>query len=53
MVLECAIAANADYLVTFNVRDFGESAGFAPKIVTPSEFLRRLDLWLEVRENQQ
>ena len=51
MVLECAVAANADYLVTFNTRDFGMGADFVPKIVTPSEFLVRLESWLETQEN--
>jgi len=51
MVLECAVAAGADYLVTFNTRDFGESASFAPKIVTPSQFLERLEQRLASQEN--
>lgn len=44
MVLECAIAAGADYVVTFNLRDFGAGAGFLPKIVTPAQFLTRLGI---------
>ena len=42
MVLECAIAAGADFLVTFNIRDFSNGAGFTPQIVTPAQFLLRL-----------
>lgn len=42
MVLECAITAGADFLVTFNIRDFSNGAGFTPQIVTPAQFLMRL-----------
>lgn len=41
-VLECAVAASADFLVTFNTRDFAQGQTFAPRIVTPSEFLQVL-----------
>ncbi len=42
MVLECAVAAGAHFLITFNTRDFGGGAGFLPEIVTPAQFLARL-----------
>lgn len=41
-VLECAVAANADFLVTFNTRDFAQGQTFVPRIATPSEFLHVL-----------
>ena len=41
MLLELAVAAQADYLVTHNVRDFSPApAAFGLRIVTPGEFLR-------------
>ena len=41
MVLELAVAAQADYLVTHNVRDFSPApAAFGLRIVTPGEFQR-------------
>jgi putative PIN family toxin of toxin-antitoxin system len=41
MLLELAVAAQADYLVTHNVRDFLPArARFGVRIVTPGEFMR-------------
>jgi putative PIN family toxin of toxin-antitoxin system len=43
--LECAFASNTRYLITSNVKHFtsGELLGFEKLIVTPSEFLRRMN----------
>lgn len=38
-VLEVAINANADIIVTFNKKDFIEASVFGIKILTPKEFL--------------
>lgn len=42
MLLELAVKAQCDYLVTFNVRDFQGSDQFGIKIVTPNEFLKEI-----------
>lgn len=43
MVLETAINGQADFLVTHNVRDYGDvPARFGVSLVTPGDFLRRL-----------
>lgn len=43
MIVECAISGSADYIVTFNVKDFCPvQALFFFEIVTPREFLRIL-----------
>lgn len=42
MVLEVAVAAQAEYIVTFNVRDFVNIELFGAEAVTPAEFLERL-----------
>ncbi len=41
-VLELAIAAACDRIVTFNVRDFPGTERFGVRPITPSEFLREL-----------
>lgn len=43
MVLELAVAAQAEYIVTFNVRDFVTIELFGIEAISPSEFLKRLD----------
>ena len=43
MVLELAIAARADCIVTHNVRDFTGAERFAVAVLTPAEFLRKLE----------
>ncbi|HEY5233777.1 MAG TPA: putative toxin-antitoxin system toxin component, PIN family [Verrucomicrobiae bacterium] len=43
MVLELAIAARADCIVTHNVRDFVGAERFGVGVLTPAEFLRRLE----------
>lgn len=39
MVLELAIAANCEYIITHNVRDFDQAVRFGIKAVTPGQFL--------------
>ena len=41
-VLECAVAANAEFLVTFNGRDFVGSDLFPVQVVTPAQMLEHL-----------
>lgn len=43
LVLEAAVNAPADYLVTHNLRDFATAGGFAVQVVTPGQFLKLLD----------
>lgn len=42
MILDLAIAANADYIITYNVRDFRDVERFGIKAITPFEFLQIL-----------
>ena len=39
MVLEAAVAASADYLVTFNTSDFEGAASLGVRVITPSQLL--------------
>ena len=41
-VLELAVAAACDCIVTFNVRDFPEARRFGIEVLRPAEFLQRL-----------
>lgn len=41
-ILELAIAAGADYIVTYNKKDFGGASEFGIEVVTPFEFLQIL-----------
>ena len=41
MVLELAVAAGSEYLVTFNEKDFVGAERFGIKIVKPKDFLKR------------
>jgi predicted nucleic acid-binding protein len=43
MVLELAIAAQAGFIVTRNVRDFVGAERFGVGVLTPAEFLRKLE----------
>jgi len=43
MILELAIAAQARFIVTHNIRDFAGAERFGVRIVKPSEFLRELE----------
>jgi len=43
MVLETAINGKADYLISFNLRNYGNApAAFGIKILRPSEFLKEI-----------
>lgn len=42
MVLEVAVEAQCDLIVTFNKRDFAGSEKFGLEILTPQEFLRQI-----------
>lgn len=41
-VLELAVAAACDAIVTFNVRDFSQAPHFGIRVLTPGEFLVQL-----------
>ena len=43
LVLEAAVNARADFLITHNLRDFEPSRRFALQLVTPGQFLNILD----------
>jgi len=38
-IFELAVSANADFLITFNTKDFLKAVDFGVKLVTPREFL--------------
>lgn len=42
-VLEAAVAANCQYIVTHNVRDFAGAERFGVSVVRPGQFLRQLE----------
>jgi putative PIN family toxin of toxin-antitoxin system len=42
MVLELAVAARCEYIVTFNLKDFKGSEAFGVAAITPREFLARM-----------
>lgn len=42
LVLELAIAANCDAIVTHNIRDFAGLSRFGLRLLTPGEFLQEL-----------
>ena len=41
-VLEVAVAAGVDYLVTYNLRDFAGADTVGVKLITPQELLRKM-----------
>lgn len=43
MVLETAVNADADYLVTHNIRDFAPAQKFRVEVVTPRTFLDHIE----------
>ena len=43
MVFELAVAARANFIVTHNVRDFAGAERFGVGVLTPKEFLRKLE----------
>jgi putative PIN family toxin of toxin-antitoxin system len=42
MVLELAVAAHCEIIVTFNKRDFREAGQFGVRVLTPREFLHHI-----------
>jgi putative PIN family toxin of toxin-antitoxin system len=42
MVLETAVAARADYIVTLNIKDFAGSERFGIQVVTPGWFIHNV-----------
>jgi predicted nucleic acid-binding protein len=38
-ILELAVRVNADFIITYNAKDFPAAADFGIKLVTPREFL--------------
>ena len=42
MVLELAVSAGCDYLITYNRKDFRGSEQFGIKVITPREFLNKI-----------
>jgi putative PIN family toxin of toxin-antitoxin system len=42
MVLELAVEAGCQFIVTHNVRDFAQAEEFGVRAVTPRDFLRRI-----------
>ena len=42
MVLELAVTANCDFIITFNQSDFRGADQFGVEIVTPQDFLRKI-----------
>jgi len=43
MVLEVAVKANCDYIVTYNNRDFQGVESFGLEVLQPGEFLKKLN----------
>ena len=44
MVLELAVKARCNFIVTYNCRDFRGSEKFGVKIATPAEFLNAIEI---------
>jgi predicted nucleic acid-binding protein len=42
MILELAVTAVCDYIITYNKRDFEGAQRFGIEVVTPREFLERI-----------
>jgi putative PIN family toxin of toxin-antitoxin system len=42
LVLEAAIAGGCQYIVTYNVKDFGGAERFGIRAITPGQFLRTI-----------
>ena len=42
-ILELAVEAQCDYIVTFNLRDFVGAEAFGVSVITPQQFLRKLE----------
>jgi putative PIN family toxin of toxin-antitoxin system len=41
-ILELAVASSADYIVTYNLKDFHESKKFGIESISPEDFLNKL-----------
>ncbi|HXB71468.1 MAG TPA: putative toxin-antitoxin system toxin component, PIN family [Candidatus Acidoferrales bacterium] len=44
-LLELAVASQADFIVTYNLRDFRGAEAYGVRTVTPGEFLRTIGAW--------
>ncbi|MCU1236813.1 MAG: putative toxin-antitoxin system toxin component, family [Candidatus Solibacter sp.] len=44
-LLDLAVASQADFLITYNLRDFSGSEAYGIRAVTPGGFLRTIGLW--------
>jgi len=42
MVLEIAVSSQAEFIVTFNVKDFIRENYFGVKVITPIQFLKKI-----------
>ncbi len=42
MILEVAVAANCEYIVTHNIRHFNAVKGFRVRAITPKDFLKTI-----------
>ena len=42
MVLEVAVAAQADYIVTYNKDDFAAAASFGVRVISPAQLLHKI-----------
>jgi len=42
MVLELAVSSNADYIITFNKKDYTGVEKFGIQVLTPREYLERI-----------
>ena len=42
MILELAVASGAEYIVTFNIKDFTNVELFGLEVLTPSDFLNKV-----------
>ena len=43
LILELAVSANCEYIVTHNISDFKGSEKFGVSAITPKEFLQVID----------
>lgn len=42
MILELAVASQAEYIVTYNLKDFVKSNYFGIKVITPAQLLKKI-----------